>query len=80
MGTTLIAEHSDVEVQLWKLDWMGGWTVGVKALVGVTAAFWAVDHVVTSDRLKVDPVPTCRELDVDFQLCNIEYLLFCHSI
>ena len=49
---------------------MGLWAVKVKAFVeNIPVALLAVCHVVAVDVLNVHPVPTGRELDVDFQLC-----------
>jgi len=48
---------------------MGLWAVKVKAFVeNIPVALLAVCHVVAVDVLNVHPVPTGRELYVDFQL------------
>ena len=51
-------------------DRMRLWAVKVEAFIeDVPVALLAIRHVVAVDVLHVDSVPTCRELDVDFQLC-----------
>ena len=70
MGSPFIVEHPHVQVNLGHPDRMRLWAVKVKAFVGdVPVTLLAVRHVVAVDVLDVDSVPTCRELDVDFQLC-----------
>ena len=70
MCAALVAEDSDVEVKLGQLDRMGGGTGALEALVVLVAAVavGAVDHMATTLRLRVDPVPARGKLDVDFKL------------
>ena len=70
MCSPFIVEHPHIQVDLGHPDRMGLWAVKVEAFVeDVSVALLAVCHVVAVDVLNVDPVPTGRELDVDFQLC-----------
>ena len=70
MRSPFIVEHPHVQVDLGHPDRMRLRAVKVEAFVGVPVALIAVRHVVAVDVLNVDPVPTCRELDVDFKLCE----------
>ena len=70
MCSPFIVEHPHIKVDLGHPDRMGLWAVKVEAFVeDVPVTLLAVRHVVAVDVLNVDPVPTGRELDVDFQLC-----------
>ena len=70
MRSPFIVEHPHVQVDLGHPDRMRLWAVKVEAFIeDVPVALLAIRHVVAVDVLNVDSVPTCRELDVDFQLC-----------
>ena len=70
MRPPFIVEHPHIQVDFRHPDRMGLWAVKVEAFVeNIPVALLAVCHVVAVDVLNVHPVPTGRELDVDFQLC-----------
>ena len=72
MRSTLIVDNPRVKVNLWHLDRMRHRAVKVKALVEVLLALLAVGNVGPIHVLQVNPVPAGRELDVNFQLCEID--------
>ena len=70
VSTALIVENPDVEVELRHADRVRSRTVEVEALVVLLpVALVGVHHVLhTVLGLEVDPIPACRELDVDLKL------------
>ena len=67
--TDLVTQHSDIEMYLRHLDWVGGGAGKVKALIMLlSVTLGGVHHVVTRGGLYVLSIPASRELDVDLEL------------